>query len=350
MKVLELNVKQMEERIQELKLKFGDSLYIPAHHYQKDEIVTFADDIGDSLQLAKLAAKNKKANYIVFCGVHFMAETADILTEPNQKVFLPNLNAGCSMADMANLEQAERSWNFLIKEFGESILPLTYVNSSASVKAFVGKNQGATVTSSNAKKILSWAFTQKERVLFLPDQHLGRNTAYSLGIALNEMAVWDPESEHLEYSGEKEKIKIILWKGHCSVHLNFSVVDVKKAHLDGRKIIVHPECDFDVVQLADYNGSTNKIITTIEESQAGSKWAVGTESNLVKRIIDNNPDKDIVSLNQKECYCETMNQIKLSDLLLSLENIVNNINYNQITVEKKIAQDAILALNRMLSI
>lgn len=341
---------KVHERIQELKSKFGDSLYIPAHHYQKDEIIQFSDSVGDSLELAKLAAKNKKADYIIFCGVHFMAETAEILAEPHQKVFLPNFDAGCSMADMANLKQAKKSWAFLTEEFGESILPLTYVNSSASIKAFVGENQGATVTSSNAKEMLAWAFKQKQRVLFLPDQHLGRNTAYSLGISLNEMAVWDPESELLEYSGDKNKIKIILWKGYCSVHLKFSVGDVKKAQLEGRKIIVHPECDFDVVQLADYNGSTNKIIKTITESQAGSKWAIGTESNLVKRIIVNNPDKDIISLNPVASYCETMNQIKLPDLLLSLENIVNGNNNNQITVDKNIAKNARLALNKMLSI
>lgn len=341
----------MKERIKKIKSKFSESLYIPAHHYQKDEIVQFADDVGDSLHLAQLAANNKKADYIVFCGVHFMAETADILTEPRQKVILPNLRAGCSMADMANLEQSEKAWDFLKQEFGQSILPLTYVNSSAEIKAFVGKNQGSTVTSSNANNILSWALKQKERVLFLPDQHLGRNTAYSLGIELNEMALWDPDTERLEYDGDKENIRIILWKGHCSVHQNFSVKDVQKARQDGRKIIVHPECEFNVVQAADSNGSTNYIIKVIENSPAGSKWAIGTETNLVKRLIANNPDKDIVSLNKEACTdCETMNEIKLADLLLTLENIADGKEYNQITVEKDIAEDARLALNRMLSI
>ncbi len=351
MKRVDLNTKQMENRIHELKLKFGESLYIPAHHYQKDEIIQFADNIGDSLQLAELAAKNKKAQYIVFCGVHFMAETADILTEPFQTVLLPDLDAGCSMADMANLEQAEKAWNYLLKNLGNSIIPITYVNSSAAIKAFVGKNGGSTVTSSNSEKILTWAFKQKERVLFLPDQHLGKNTAYSMGIKLDEMAIWNPETECLEYNGSIDKIKIILWKGYCSVHQKFTVKNIEEARLDiDRKIIVHPECEYDVVQLSDYNGSTNKIIKTVENSAKGSKWAIGTEANLVNRLIRNNPDIDIISLNRQESYCSTMNQITLLSLFRLLENLANNNIVQQITVNQDISKNALLSLNRMLSI
>lgn len=348
---MKLNTKQMENRILELKLKFGDSLYIPAHHYQKDEVIQFADDIGDSLQLAEFAAKNKKAKYIVFCGVHFMAETADILTDKNQTVLLPNVNAGCPMADMANLEQAKRAWDYLREELGESIVPVTYINSSAEIKAFVGKNGGSTVTSSNAQKVLDWAFKQQDRVLFLPDQHLGRNTAYSMGIRLDEMAIWNHNTERLEYDGPKEKIKIILWNGYCSVHQKFTVNNIREARLDNNiKIIVHPECNFDVVQLSDYNGSTNKIITTVENSSSGSKWAIGTESNLVNRLIKDNPDKHISSLNKYDSYCSTMNEITLLSLLMCLENIESNHIVQQIIVEQDISENAVLSLDRMLSI
>ncbi|OEF99999.1 quinolinate synthetase [Vulcanibacillus modesticaldus] len=352
MKLLDLSVKQMEDRVREIKEKFGDRLYIPGHHYQKDEVIQFADDVGDSLQLAKLAAQNKKAEFIVFCGVHFMAETADILTRPDQKVILPDLNAGCSMADMANIEQTQRAWDKLTELFGDTILPLTYVNSTAAIKAFVGKNGGATVTSSNAKKILSWALTQKERILFLPDQHLGRNTAYDLGIKLDEMAVWDPEENRLEYEGDIQNIKIILWNGYCSVHQNFTVENVEQVRKNDpdRKIIVHPECTFDVVQLSDENGSTNKIIQTIKNAPSGSKWAIGTENNLVNRLIKEHHDKDIISLNPFTCNCYTMNRIDLPYLLWSLERLEEGQVVNQITVEKEIADNALLALERMLTI
>lgn len=352
MKTAELTVQEMEERIKEIKEKFGDRLYIPGHHYQKDEVIQFADDTGDSLKLAQLAAKNEKAEYIVFCGVHFMAETADILTNRNQKVILPDLGAGCSMADMANIEQTEYAWRTLTEEFGETIIPLTYVNSSAQIKAFVGKNGGSSLTSSNAQKILSWALNQKERVLFLPDQHLGRNTAVDLGINLDEMAIWDPISQSLEYSGDKNKIKIILWKGHCSVHQNFTPQHVKIQRMQDQdiKIIVHPECSYEVVKLADESGSTSKIINSIANSPKGSKWAVGTESNLVNRIAQQYPDKKVVSLNPFSCNCSTMNRIDLKDLLNTLEQLEKGIINNLILVKDEIARDAKLALERMLEI
>lgn len=352
MNTVDISVQQMEARIREIKEKFGERLYIPGHHYQKDEVIQFADATGDSLKLAQLSAQNDKAEYIVFCGVHFMAETADMLTRPDQKVILPDLGAGCSMADMANSEQTKKSWDYLQDTFGDTIIPLTYVNSTAAVKAFVGQNGGASLTSSNAKKVLSWALQQKERVLFLPDQHLGRNTAIELGITLEEMAVWNPRKNQLEFDGDINKIKIILWKGHCSVHQMFTPQHIKIQRIQDPevKIIVHPECSYEVVQLSDENGSTNKIIDVIAASPSGTKWAVGTEANLVNRIAKQFPDKQIVSLNPFECSCSTMNRIRLEDLYRVLDKIDHGIIENQIIVEDEIAKDAVLSLERMLNI
>ncbi|MGA9288907.1 MAG: quinolinate synthase NadA [Anaerobacillus sp.] len=340
----------MVARVTAIKKEMGDRLYLPAHHYQKDEVVQFADDTGDSLQLAQLAARNKRAEAIVFCGVHFMAETADILTEDNQTVILPDMRAGCSMADMADIHQTERAWVHLHRFFGDTILPLTYVNSTAAIKAFVGKNGGATVTSSNAVEMVEWAFTQKERILFLPDQHLGRNTAYDLGIPLKAMAVWDPITDNLEYEGDYEDVKVILWKGHCSVHEKFTlhnVAQVRKNHPD-MKVIVHPECSFEVVESADYSGSTKMIIETIDQAETGTKWAIGTEMNLVNRIIKQHPDKAIVSLNPNMCPCLTMNRIDLPHLLWALEEVKNGRKTNQIKVDPETTTYAVKALDRML--
>ncbi len=341
---------EMEERVREIKQKLGSRLFIPCHHYQKDEVIQFADAVGDSLRLAQVSAANEAAEYIVFCGVHFMAETADILTSDDQKVILPDMRAGCSLADMADLEQTERAWQKLQEIFGDTILPLTYVNSTAEIKAFVGETGGATVTSSNARKMLEWAFTQKERVLFLPDQHLGRNTAYDLGVRLEQMAVWDPESERLEFDGDIEQVKIILWKGHCSVHALFTVKNieqVRKNHPDA-KIIVHPECSREVVALADYAGSTTYIIETIKNSNSGTKWAVGTEMNLVNRLAKQCTDKEVFSLNLYMCTCLTMNRIDLPHLLWSLEALEKGEVVNEIRVEKPVAEQAKKALDRML--
>ncbi|MDX8364071.1 quinolinate synthase NadA [Cytobacillus sp. IB215665] len=347
----ELSTEEMVRRVSEIKEKFGNKLYIPGHHYQKDEVIQFADTTGDSLQLAQVSAANKEAEYIVFCGVHFMAETADILTDDNQKVILPDMRAGCSMADMANLEQTERGFNKMKAEFGDTILPLTYVNSTAEIKAFVGRNGGATVTSSNAKKMLEWAFTQKERILFLPDQHLGRNTAYDLGIPLEQMAVWNPISDSFEYEGDLEEVKVILWKGHCSVHENFTVENIKeiRATKPDMNIIVHPECSREVVELSDDAGSTKYIIETISKAEAGSKWAIGTEMNLVNRIINDHPDKEIVSLNPAMCPCLTMNRIDLPHLLWALEELEKGKVHNQIIVSEQVAEDSLKALERMLA-
>jgi quinolinate synthase len=342
---------QMKERVLEIKQAFGTRLFIPGHHYQKDEVIEFADARGDSLKLAQICAEQSEAEFIVFCGVHFMAETADMLTRADQKVILPDMRAGCSMADMADIDQTERAWEVLQKEFGDTILPLTYVNSTAAIKGFVGKYGGASVTSSNVKKMLEWAFTQKERILFLPDQHLGRNTAFDLGIALDEMAVWDPIGHRFEYDGEDlSRVKVILWKGHCSVHEKFHVQHIEnlKKRDPEMNIIVHPECTFEVVQASDYAGSTNYIIDTIEAAPAGSKWAVGTEMNLVNRIIAENPDKEVVSLNPFMCPCLTMNRIDLPHLLWALEKLEQGEVVNRIEVPQSVAVNAVKSLERML--
>jgi quinolinate synthase len=345
-----MSKEELEARVIEIKEKFGRRLFIPGHHYQKDEVIQFADATGDSLKLAQLSAENTEAEFIVFCGVHFMAETADILTNVNQKVFLPDMRAGCSMADMADIRQTERAWEKLQTTFADTILPLTYVNSTAAIKAFVGSKGGATVTSSNAETMVKWAFEQKERILFLPDQHLGRNTAADLGVGLDEMAVWNPIDEKLEYEGDFAKIKVILWKGHCSVHENFTVQNIIEIrnNYPSMKIIVHPECRREVVELADEAGSTSYIIKAIENAKPGSEWAIGTEMNLVNRLIKNHPEKHIISLNPHMCPCLTMNRIDLPHLVWSLDALEDNNGHNLIKVDETIARNAKLALERML--
>jgi quinolinate synthase len=344
-----MSKEELEQKVIDAKEKWGTRLFIPAHHYQKDEVVKFADATGDSLQLAQISAANKEAEFIVFCGVHFMAETADILTTESQKVYLPDMRAGCSMADMADIHQTGRAWDKLQELFGDMILPLTYVNSTAAIKAFVGKHGGATVTSSNAEKMVKWAFEQKERILFLPDQHLGRNTAFTLGIGLDEMAVWNPIDNTIEYDGDYAKIKVILWKGHCSVHENFTVQNVidTRNQYPNMKIIVHPECCREVVELADLAGSTNYILKAIESAEPGSEWAIGTEMNLVNRIIENHPDKKIISLNPNMCPCMTMNRIDLPHLVWCLDTLEDD--KHIIKVDKLTASKAIFALEKMLN-
>ena len=345
-----LTMEEMENRVKKLKEKFGDKLFIPSHHYQKDEVVQFADATGDSLQLAQLCEKNDQAAFIVVCGVHFMAETADMLTKEEQTVLLPDLRAGCSLADTANIEQTERCWETLQQTFGDTIIPLTYVNSTAAIKQFVGKNGGATVTSSNAKKIITWAFTQKERILFLPDQHLGRNISHDLEIPLNKMAVWNQSTNSFEFNGNIEDAKVILWKGQCSVHENFTVENIEQVRKDypNINVLVHPECPYETVAKSDYAGSTSYIIRMIEEAPSGSKWAIGTEMNLVRRLIQAHPDKEIISLNPHLCPCMTMNRIDLAHLLWSIESIETEEYKHVIKVENKTAEYAKLALDRML--
>ncbi|RYL94299.1 quinolinate synthase NadA [Sporolactobacillus sp. THM7-4] len=332
-----------------LKKELGQRVYIPGHHYQRDEVIQFADDRGDSLRLAQLSAKKPDAEYIVFCGVHFMAETADILTGDHQTVILPDQRAGCAMADMASIYQLERAWDKLQETFGDTILPMTYVNSTAEIKAFCGRHGGATVTSSNADKMMKWAFSQKERLLFLPDQHLGRNTGVKLGLDLNQMVVWDPVRNAFE--GEaNEKTKVILWKGCCTVHEKFTaanIVSCRRADPDVR-ILVHPECSYDVVQQADYAGSTEYIINMIKHAPKGSHWAIGTEMNLVNRLKNEHPDLTIRLLNPVMCSCLTMNRIDLPHLVWSLAQIAEGKPVNVVKVPDHIARDAVLALDRML--
>ncbi|MFT8321922.1 MAG: quinolinate synthase NadA [Bacillus sp. (in: firmicutes)] len=351
-KYLKMSTKELEDRAEKVKRTMGKRLFVPGHHYQKDEVIQFSDTTGDSLKLAQVAAENKEAEYIVFCGVHFMAETADILTTNQQKVYLPDMRAGCSMADMADIYQTDRAWGKLQQLFGDTIIPLTYVNSTAAIKAFVGINGGATVTSSNAEKMVTWAFTQKERLLFLPDQHLGRNTAFRLGIPLENMAVWNPITNELEYDGPLDTIQVILWKGHCSVHENFTVKNIAevRAQFPEMKIIVHPECRREVVELSDYAGSTNYIIECIQNAAPHTSFAIGTEMNLVKRIIKEHKDKHIISLNQNMCPCLTMNRIDLPHFVWCLESLEAGFETNQIIVEEPVASNARLALERMLTI
>jgi len=346
----DLTVEQMEQRIEAIKARLGSRLFLPAHHYQKDEVVQFADATGDSLQLARLAEQMNEAEFIVFCGVHFMAETADMLTRDDQLVILPDMRAGCSMADMADIDQTEIAWEELTDTFGDSIVPITYVNSTADIKAFVGKHGGATVTSSNAHDIVRWALEAGERILFLPDQHLGRNTAYDLGVPLEAMAVWDPLRERLVYEGDIEDVRVILWKGHCSVHEKFNVAQIEALRKNDpeRRIIVHPECTFDVVQAADEAGSTSYIIDQIEASAPGTKWAVGTEMNLVNRLAATHPELDINSLNPYMCPCLTMNRIDLPHLLWALESLETD-PVNIIRVDQETTKWATLALERMLA-
>ncbi|RYM06634.1 quinolinate synthase NadA [Sporolactobacillus sp. THM7-7] len=332
-----------------LKKELGPRLYIPGHHYQRDEVIQFADDRGDSLRLAQLSAKKTDAEYIVFCGVHFMAETADMLTGEHQKVILPDRRAGCAMADMANIYQLERAWHHIQKTFGDTVIPMTYINSTAEIKAFCGRHGGATLTSSNADRMMKWAFAQKERILFLPDQHLGRNTGVKLGLGLDEMVVWNPVQDVFE--GEaNERTKVILWKGFCTVHEKFTAKNVsscRKADPDIR-ILVHPECDYEVVRQADYVGSTKYIIETINQAPKGSHWAIGTEMNLVNRLKQEHPDLQIRLLNPVMCSCLTMNRIDLPHLVWSLTQIAEGKPANIIRVPEKIAKDAVLALDRML--
>lgn len=346
---LNASTEELHQRALHAKKLLGERLYILGHHYQKDEVITYADVTGDSLQLSQIASK-QTADYIIFCGVHFMAETADILTTANQAVILPDMRAGCSMADMANIDQTERAWIELQKHFGDTIVPLTYVNSTAAIKAFVGRNGGATVTSSNAQEMVEWALTQKLRMLFLPDQHLGRNTAVKLGIPLEQMAIWDPIKQKLELQCSLEDVRVILWKGHCSVHMNFlpkHVENLRDKEPD-RQILVHPECTYEVVNASDFAGSTKYIIDMIAASEVGSKWAIGTEMNLVNRLIDTYPDRDIVSLNPFMCPCLTMNRIDLPHLTWALEELVEGRVINQIVVDDKTSVEAKMALEKML--
>lgn len=346
---------QLVARAVAARQKLGDKAMVLGHHYQRDEVIAFADIRGDSFKLAQAAADNSKAEFIFFCGVHFMAESADMLTTSNQKVILPDLAAGCSMADMATASQVADCWAVLEKVgVAKVTTPITYMNSSAAIKAFTGKNHGAVCTSSNAARAMKWAFEKGEKILFLPDQHLGRNTAIlSLGLSLTDCVVYNPWKPNGGLTDDQIKAaKVILWRGHCSVHGRFTmqnIVEVRQK-LPGVKVLVHPECQHDVVSNADVVGSTEMIIKTVTQSPAGSKWAIGTELNLVQRLANENPDKQVVFLDKTVCYCSTMNRIDLPHLVWAMESLVNGRLVNQIKVKDEVAKYAKVALDQMLAL
>ena len=343
------------ERAIAARAALGDRALILGHHYQRDEVIRFADITGDSFKLAQSAAEQSSAEFIFFCGVHFMAESADILTSDKQRVILPDLAAGCSMADMATANQVNECWKELERlGVASKTTPVTYMNSSAAIKSFTGERGGTICTSSNAQKTLEWAFDKSEKVLFLPDQHLGRNTAVlSLGLSLNDCVLWNPWKPMGGLTeAEIKGAKMILWRGHCSVHGRFtreSINEIRK-RISGVQVIVHPECQHEVVTAADVVGSTEKIIQTIQASASGSKWAVGTELNLVSRLASNNPDKEIVFLDKAICYCSTMNRIDLPHLVWAMESILAGHVVNEIKVDPIVAKYSKMALDQMLAL
>ncbi len=361
----ELGNETLHERIRLAKIELGKSLLILGHHYQQDEVIEHADLNGDSYQLSKLAADSLDCRAIVFCGVHFMAETADILANRPEKlqsrngqrvsVILPDMSAGCSMADMAGIRQVEAAW----KQLGDVIdtsdmTPVTYINSAASLKAFCGRHGGIVCTSSNAKAVLEWSFAQRKRVFFFPDQHLGRNTSLKMGIPNSQMPVWNPHAEELGGNTEQaiQESRVILWKGHCSVHQMFQadhVASFRKNH-PGIKILVHPECPQEVNDIADISGSTSKIIETVRKAPPGTKWAIGTELHLVNRLKKEHPEQEIHFLSPLVCMCATMYRIDLAHLCWCLENLVQGNIVNQIVVREDIANFSLIALERMLTV
>ncbi len=357
---------ELAARVRAAKQELGEDLLILGHHYQQDEVIQFADLTGDSFRLSALAAQNDRCRYIVFCGVHFMAETADILAnakhaaagshEPAHRVqvVLPDLSAGCSMADMADIDQVEDCWSQLgeVMDTGE-VMPVTYINSAANLKAFCGRHGGIVCTSSNAAAVLEWSFRQRRRVLFFPDQHLGRNTARRMGIALDEMVLWDPRQP---LGGATEHgiaaSRVLLWRGHCSVHGMFRpehVTAFRQKH-PGIKILVHPECVMPVVDMADLVGSTEFILRTVDQAPAGSQWAIGTELHLVNRLKNRHPEQQIYFLSPMVCMCATMYRIDLSHLAWSLENLLRGTPVNVIRVPDDVAHWARVALERMLTV
>jgi quinolinate synthase len=343
------------ERARRAKEALGDRVFVLGHHYQRDEVIAFADVTGDSFKLAQQAAARPEAEFIVFCGVHFMAESADILTAPDQAVLLPDLAAGCSMADMATFDQVEECWDALTEAgIAEVTVPVSYMNSSAAIKGFTGRHGGTICTSSNAKRALAWAFEQGTKVLFLPDQHLGRNTAVrEMGLSLDDCVVYDPRKPMGGLTVEQLRAAtMILWKGHCSVHGRFSVDSVRdvRERIPGVTVLVHPECTHEVVQAADLVGSTEFILSTLAAAEPGSAWAIGTELNLVRRLAQDHPDKTVVFLDKTVCFCSTMNRIDLPHLVWTLESLVDGTVPNRITVEPETARWAKVALDQMLAL
>ena len=343
------------ERARTAKERLGEQVFVLGHHYQRDEVIQFADVTGDSFKLAQQAAARPQADYIVFCGVHFMAESADILTAAHQQVLLPDLAAGCSMADMATFDQVEDAWDVLADAgVADVTVPVSYMNSSADIKAFTGRHAGTICTSSNAKRALDWAFAQGEKVLFLPDQHLGRNTAVrDMGMSLDDCVVFDPNRPGGGVSADDlRRARMILWRGHCSVHGRFTreCVDEVRARIPGVHVLVHPECRHEVASAADLVGSTEFIIRTVAESPLGSAWAIGTELNLVQRLAKRHPDKQIVYLDKTVCFCSTMNRIDLPHLVRTMESLVDGRVVNRVEVDPRVAIEARLALDRMLAL
>ena len=346
---------ELDARINEARAKLGNRLVVLGHHYQRDEVIKFADFQGDSFKLSQFAASQEAAEFIVFCGVHFMAETADILSGSNQRVILPNLTAGCSMADMAQIDDVLDCWDDLTDVLGDrgGVVPITYMNSTADIKALCGRNDGIVCTSSNAPATFEWAFERGSRVLFLPDQHLGRNTGLKMGIDLEDMILWNPFKE-LGGNTEEQIVnsKVILWQGHCSVHTRFTVdqIEVAREKYPEVNVLVHPECTMEVVEAADYNGSTEYIKTMIAEAPAGSVWAVGTEISLVNRLAAQNPDKLVFCLDSVICPCSTMYRIHPAYVSWVLDGLNEGVVVNKIEVDEDVAAEARVALDRMLAV
>ncbi len=344
---------ERDSRIRALRNELGDRLVVLGHHYQRDEVIQFADFRGDSFKLSQQAASQSDAEFILFCGVHFMAESADILSAPHQRVILPNLEAGCSMADMAKAEDVERAWAELAGLGIDGVVPITYMNSAAALKAFCGRNGGIVCTSSNAPRVFDWAFERGEKLFFFPDEHLGRNTGVAAGISTDEMVIWDP---FLPLGGNTPEAlraaTVILWKGYCSVHARFSVEQIERARAEypDVRVIVHPECRLEVVQAADDAGSTEYIIDAIRDAPAGTTWAVGTEINLVRRLDAEFTDKRVFCLDPVICPCSTMYRVHPAYVLWVLEHLVEGEVVNEITVDPATRRDALVALNRMLAV
>ena len=350
-----LDAETIRARTWDAKRRLGDRCVILGHHYQRESVIEFADFRGDSFKLSQLAAAQSAATHIVFCGVHFMAESADVLAQPHQTVVLPDLKAGCSMADMATLDDVEDAWDQLVAEHGDTFMPITYMNSTAAIKAFCGARGGIVCTSSNAREALAWAWAQKPRVLFLPDQHLGRNTAFAMGVPLEAMADWvwrASRPREVNARAFAPETRLVLWRGFCSVHGKFSKsqIDEVRASDPAVRVLVHPECPFDVVRNADLVGSTEFIIEQVHRAPAGTSWAIGTEINLVHRLALEHPDQRIRSLQRNVCPCASMNRIDPAHLLWALENLASGHTVNPVRVSDDVKRDARLALDRMLAL
>ena len=350
-----LAASEIRARTWEAKRRLGRRAVVLGHHYQRESVIEFADFRGDSFKLSQLAAAAADAEFIVFCGVHFMAESADVLRQPHQTVVLPDLKAGCSMADMATLEDVEIAWEELTREHGDTFVPITYMNSSAAIKAFCGRHGGVVCTSSNAAAVLEWAWAQRPRVFFFPDQHLGRNTAFAMGVPLERMSEWDYraiEPRRVNARCYEPDVRIVLWRGFCSVHTRFTKqqVDEARAADPGVKVLVHPECPFDVVRAADLAGSTEFIIEQVRRAAPGTHWAIGTEINLVHRLALEHPEQNVHSLQKNVCPCATMNRIDPSHLLWAMENLAEGHVVNPVRVPEDVRHWARVALDRMLSL